>query len=141
MIYTTEILKSLCRKKLNESKTLLFESKDIRIVHKPTNLEVECLGERDASKRDLGTLAVFLKKYYLLTRNNKILVLLSKAWRLDSGAWKLITKLGFFGKFTIAFVSTELHQNLLLKNLEKLEFNLKTFKSREKAEDWLLIQN
>ncbi|MDP2387736.1 MAG: hypothetical protein Q8M29_15290 [Bacteroidota bacterium] len=141
MINATEILRNLKSQKLNGIKKILFESESIRIVHQAANLEVECLGERDASRRDLGSLAIFFRKYYLLTRNHKILVLLSRTWRLDSGAWDLITKLGFFGKFAVAFVSTELHQGLLLKNLEKLEFNLKTFKNREKAEEWLSIQN
>ena len=141
MINATEILKHLKALTIGKSKQMLFENEEIRIVHLSTNLELECLGEKDASKKDLSSLAIFIKKYYLLTRNNKVLVLLSKGWRLDLEAWDLITTLGFFGKFAVAFVSTELHQGLLLKNLEKIEFNLKTFRNRVKAEEWLNLQH
>jgi len=141
MINTSEILKSLHEKRINGSKRVLIENENLRIVHSPSYLELECLGEREVSRRDLSSLAIFLKKYFKLSHNHKILIPISKAWRLDPGVWDLITKPGFFGKFTVAFVSTELHQTLLLRNLEKLEFNLRTFNSKRNAEEWLYTQH
>lgn len=138
MLSKINILDKISAKKnVHSGKQVLFENSYIRIIHQHDYLEMECLGERRIDKRDVSAIALFFRKYCRLTGNTKLLLFLSKIWRLDMDAWDFITKKGFFGHYTVAFISSELHQGLLLKKLEKLNQHLKLFKTKELAIEWL----
>ena len=122
-------------------KQALLESPQLRIVRMPTHLEMECLGEKVTSKRAVRTLALFFRKYCELTGNKKLMLVLPKIWGLNMDAWDLISTKGFFGYCSVAFISTELYQTLLLRELERLNPYLRIFKTKEQAEDWFGVEN
>lgn len=125
---------------MDSHRQVLLKSPYLRIVRMPSHLEMECLGDRITSKRDVSTIALFYRKYCALTGNNKLLVILPRVWGLDMAAWDLVNKEGFFGDYFLAFISTELYQTLLLRELEHQSPHVKIFKTREQAEEWLGTQ-
>ena len=138
MLDPTEIVKKIKFNKKADGRQVLFDSPDIRITHWSTYLEIECLKERQVMKRDIDMMSILFRKYCESTGNNKLLLFLSGLWRLDPEAWEHISKAGFFGHYIIAFVSRELHQELLLMKLQRFNHNLKVFKNEEQAEEWLV---
>lgn len=141
MLQDTEIRDRITiRDNVGGSRQVLLKSSHLKIVRTPTQIEMDCFGDKLTSKRDICAIATFFRKYCELTGNIKLLVSLPRVWGLDLSAWDFISKPGVFGHYSVAFISTELYQTLLLRELERSNHSVKIFKTKEHAQEWLEMQ-
>jgi hypothetical protein len=124
--------------KKNISK-VLYKSEHLKLILHSNCFEINCFEENQLEKKEFISFLRHTKKFFKQETNNKILVTLSSGWNVDIAAWIMIVKMEFekIGFLKIAFVTKTMHQTILFKHLEQMNFNIRVFEDKAVAIEWL----
>ncbi|MCE3229809.1 MAG: hypothetical protein K0S32_4360 [Bacteroidetes bacterium] len=118
---------------------ILYRTLHLKLINRPSCFEINCFEENQLTKKEFISFLRHTKKFFKEGNHNKILVTLSTGWNIDIEAWAMIVKMEFekINFLKIAFVANSMHQTILFKHLEQMNFNIRVFHDKASAIQWL----
>lgn len=124
--------------KRKEMNTILFTVDHFKLSHRDALLQLDCRKNGQLEKKDLVSFLQSSKPAFLGAGHIRLLLVSPGEWNVDIEGWTLLSRLKFNQTpFRIAFVTVNIHQQLLLKQLSRINSNIRSFSSKKTALGWL----